>query len=122
MMRLAIVGSTEFERDEPARQKAKVLIHESLIEWEPKVVISGGALGIDLLAKIVAEGLGIEVIEHLPKNRRWEPDGYKARDILIAQDCTHMLCIRYHASKTYGSGWTADEAERLGKVVERHVI
>lgn len=123
-VRLAIVGSTVFAQEEalPAGREAADLMREAIDRLRPAVVISGGATGIDAIAHWVAVGVGVEIIEHLPENRRWEPDGYKARNILIAEGCTHLLCIRHHASVTYGSGWTADYAERLGRIVERHTL
>lgn len=119
---LAVVGSTEFRKDGEATEKAVHLICAALDDLDPLVVISGGASGIDKLAVGLARERGIPTVEHHPANRRWEPDGFKARNLLIAEDCTHLLCIRHSKSTTYGSGWTADQAERLGKVVTRHVI
>lgn len=117
-MRLAIVGSTQFERDMPATEWASVLINKVLARYEPEAVVSGGAEGIDSLGVKLAEAAGIQVVEFLPATRNWA--GYKARNLLVAQDCTHLLCIRHRDSSTYGSGWTADQAEKLGKVVRRY--
>jgi len=118
-MRLAIVGSTRFEEDEKAKDWAAQYIQWVLGKYQPEVVISGGAIGIDQLATTLAAFEGIEVIEHLPEHPQWAPSGFKARNLLIAQDCTHLLCLRHVDSKTYGSGWTADRAEELGKPVYR---
>jgi len=118
-VRLAIVGSTQFADDEPAAVKAALLIRKVITREEPDVVISGGAPGIDSLAAMTAAEMGVPVTEHLPQHKRWEPDGFKARNLLIAQDCTHLLAIRHPDSTTYGSGWTADCAERMGKRVRR---
>lgn len=116
-MRLAIVGSRKFEKDAAAKDWAARYIQWVLTEYKPEVVISGGAIGIDQLAATMAAFEGIEVKEHLPKVKSWV--GYKARDILIAEDCTHLLAIIHPASTTYGAGWTADHAEKLGKKVAR---
>lgn len=119
-MRLAIVGMSKWGRwwHEPA---AEGIIQHVLERYYERVdvVISGGAPGVDTMAKTVGERMGLEVIEHLPKNQRWEPEGFKERNILIAEDCTDLLAIRNARSETYGSGWTADEAERLGRKVQR---
>jgi hypothetical protein len=45
--------------------------------------------------------------------------GYQGRNALIATDCTHLLRVAARSSRTYGSGWTADEAQRLGRLVVR---
>jgi hypothetical protein len=52
-----------------------------------------------------------------PENKRWEPAGYKARNIAIAERCDQMLCIRDPGSSTYGSGWTANYCRTLDKPV-----
>lgn len=52
-----------------------------------------------------------------PKTRKWRPDGFEARNILIAETCDEMLCIRDPGSTTYGSGWTANYCRTLGKPV-----
>lgn len=118
-VRLAIVGSTEFENDPLGTLQASWYIGRSLIELMPALVISGGAPGIDTLAAEMARAADIEVKEHFPKHKRWAPEGFKDRNLLIAQDCTHLLRIAHPDSTTYGSGWTADQAESMGRIVER---
>lgn len=122
LARLAIVGSTAFDRDRKATSAALDIISSAIMHLDPEVVISGGAVGIDSVAAELARSMGYDVIEHLPKYRRWKPDGYEARNLRIAQDCTHLLAIRHAASRTYGSGWTADRAGELGKVVYRRTV
>jgi hypothetical protein len=130
-VRLAVVGSTSLP-GELAEACASTLVHLACtqfrreIETDEGYVVSGGAEGVDTVARSRAATFGWTVenrkfVEHLPKNRRWEPDGFKARDKLIAQDRTHLLRVYRPDSKTYGSGWTADRAEALGKVVRRYV-
>jgi predicted Rossmann fold nucleotide-binding protein DprA/Smf involved in DNA uptake len=121
-VRLAVVGSTRFAHDMPALGLARDLIVRAVEFYRPDVVISGGAVGIDQLAAEVAGACGIELVEHLPSHQRWQPDGFKARNLAIAHDCTHLLCVRHRASTTYGSGWTADRAQQLGRTVHRRVI
>lgn len=119
---LAVVGSTAFEEDPDATRVATALIVEAFERLQPSRVVSGGAVGIDRLAAALARARGIEVVEHLPRNRRWAPEGYEERNLLIARECTHLLSIRHSSSRTYGSGWTADRAEELGRHVERHMV
>lgn len=116
MIKLAIVGSTRFTIPFAISYAEKVINH-FLDELHPDVVISGGARGIDTLGVSLAKLRGIETVEYLPQNNRWEPYGYKARNELIAVSCTHLLRIATHDSSTYGSGWTADQARKLGRVV-----
>lgn len=120
-MRLAIVGSTLFANDQNTIDDAMRRVDEVIERYKPDVVISGGADGIDFWAAFSARSRGIEVIEHFPKTNRWN-DGYKPRNLLIATDCDQLVCIRHADSTSYGSGWTADQAEAMGKPVERITI
>ncbi len=117
-MRLAIVGSVKFAHPQAAGLARDIILHKLEI-YEPELVISGGAVGVDSIARYCAEGMGIEFQEYLPNNPRWEPDGYKDRNAIIATECTHLLALRCHKATTYGSGWTADYAEKLMREVER---
>lgn len=119
-MRLAVVGSVKV--NEQQLKFAKAVIQGVLIFYMPEVVISGGAEGIDSLAESETDLLYLRKKIFLPKNKRWEPEGYKERNLKIAGDCTHLLCIRSKQSTTYGSGWTADRAEGMGKTVWRLTI
>lgn len=118
-MRLAIVGSRLF--DEPGLEDDEALAYNYIIwvltKYQPKVVISGGARGIDTLAKATAKNMGFRVIEYMPQKSEWA--SYKARNKLIAADCTHLLAILHAQSTSYGAGWTADYAEKIGKIVYR---
>lgn len=119
-IRLAIVGSREFTKHPADFSTADGLIALYLFALQPDLVVSGGATGIDQLGVLKARQYGIPYREFLPKTRNWA--GFKARDKLIAHSCTHLLCIRHTTSKTYGSGWTADYAESLGRLVFRYKI
>lgn len=116
--RLAIVGSSNVYNG--IQWETACLLVDSLVkELNPEVVISGGARGIDSVARLRAQAHRYELLEYLPQNARWEPNGYKERNMHIANECDALVCIRTHQSKTYGSGWTADYAESLGKKVWR---
>lgn len=121
-IRLAVVGSTKFSGDIGATDKAREIIVAALEYLNPDAVISGGAVGIDTLAANVARSRGIELVVHTPTFPRWQPEGYKERNIRIAEYCTHLLAIRHSDSRTYGSGWTADYAEKIGRTVYRRAI
>lgn len=119
---LAIVGSTDWTGAEEDFVRAQALIAHTLTDSRPDKVISGGAHGIDAVAIAIAKAMGIPTQEFPPRFRRWAPNGFKARNIVIVQECTRLVVIRSSVSKTYGSGWTADLAERRGKPVERYVL
>ncbi len=119
---LAIVGSTKFHEDLHAFQIASTFLSSYINKKLPDEIISGGAFGIDTIAIQIAEIFGIPWTNFLPKNKRWEPNGFKERNIEIASTCTRLVCVRHFNSKTYGSGWTADYTERLSKNVERFMF
>lgn len=125
-VRLAVVGSTTMP-DGAAFLAADTLITRAYQQFHNQIntdggaVISGGADGVDTWARSRAETFGWTVtngkfIEHRPANPRWKPDGYQARNQLIAQDCTHILRLCRPDSATYGSGWTLDRAADLGRI------
>lgn len=118
---LAIIGSTDWEGGE-AFAGAQALIVDILTRDRPDEVISGGAAGIDTAAVNIAKSMGIPTMIFRPQFYRWAPNGFKARNILIVKECTRLVAIRSKVSKTYGSGWTADLAERRGKPVERYLL
>lgn len=119
---LAIVGSTRFDGDAHASYVAFNFLVHYVSERLPDEVISGGAVGLDTIGIQIASLLETRYRNFPPENNRWEPDGFKARNIEIASTCTRLVCVRHFASKTYGSGWTADHAERIGKKVERFMF
>jgi len=121
-----VVGSTDLLAP-GGWDRADWLIRQAIIRLRPAVMISGGAPGIDSLAEYIGGLFGYTeaagtMIVHRPRHQRWAPDGFKARNLLIAQDCTHLLRITCYRSRTYGSGWTADRAEEAGAEVARRVI
>lgn len=91
------------------------LVEAHIAMLEPDRVISGGAPGVDTIAMEVALDLGIPFTPFTPMHQRWKPDGFEARNLEIANRCTHLFAVRYHASLTFGSGWTALQSERMGK-------
>jgi hypothetical protein len=136
---LAIVGS----RDVPDYVSSS-LVKQAILEHKPSMVVSGGAKGIDTMAEIMAYEMGIPVMQFMPSEHSWDPTpkapadpievvvdmgmnivipgGYKARNMKIAESCDCLVRIASSTTKTYGSGWTADYAERIGKRVIRHTV
>ncbi len=128
-MKLAIVGSQGKSFSEVQKNDAINLIglivaekyrwYEDLMEglW----IVSGGEpTGVDAWAEQEANSWGVPTIIHHPKTKDWQ--GFKARNILVAEACTVLYAIRSTKSTTYGSGWTADYAEKLGKEVHRYYV
>jgi len=118
---LAIVGSTYFAQDVHSLIVARRWIIGHLNRNRPDMIVSGGAAGIDKVAVLIAKELDIAYQEFFPQNDRWEPEGFKERNIQIVEACTRLICIRHYLAKTYGSGWTADHAERNRIPVKRYM-
>jgi hypothetical protein len=116
-MRLAIVGSVRFANPDGERLVRQRIANIVGYADPSDVIVSGGARGVDTWAEEAALAAGIEVVKFLPENQRWEPKGYKERNQLIARDCDALVRIYCAKSRTYGSGWTAGLAQRLGKPV-----
>lgn len=120
--KLAIVGSSRLTL---SQAETALWIVECILRSEtPRLVISGGALGVDtIVANAVYASKAYSLKEFLPDIPQWNSDGgrkgYKARNILIAEECDELVAIRSRTAGTYGSGWTADYAEILGKPVRR---
>lgn len=74
------------------------------------------------MAAMAARARGIPVTEFLPKHNRWAPDGFKERNLLIAERCDVIVRIAAKDSKTYGSGWTRDQAVKMGKESEEYLL
>lgn len=122
-MKIAIVGSSQLIGAETdAAEKLVQLIVMANSRWSGCVLVSGGATGIDSIAELEASLNNWQTEIYLPENNRWEPDGYKDRNMKIAEACHVLYCIRSRNSNTYGSGWTADYAEKLGRVVWRFFV
>lgn len=127
---LAIVGSAPHNNRPAFACPRGLVIAAQQIEVvltmvTPDMVISGGAPGVDELAEQEAMTLGIPFRPIRPRGRypTWDSDGgYRERNEKVAQECTRLLRIACAESRSYGSGWTADRAEELGKTVERFWI
>lgn len=124
-VRLAIVGSVTFTHQYDWHQNG-VVIRRVLVLLKPEQLISGGAPGLDTLVEQIGGEYGYteaagSLLVFRPAVKRWSGEGgFKARNIRIAEACTHLLRVWCQSSRTYGSGWTADEAQRLGRQVVRY--
>lgn len=122
---VAIVGSVDLS---PVQLDDATYLVEMILKMEKSDrhlsdvvrVVSGGAAGIDTIGEEKAIELGFSVRAHLPIKPTWY--WYKKRNILVAEECDVLYRIAKTNSKTYGSGWTADYAESLGKKVRRYYV
>lgn len=121
-MRLAIVGSVALGDSE----EAKRIVEEVLDKYQPSVVVSGGAIGVDTLAEEAARRRGIAVDSQRSEVKQWHDRGklrgFMSRNREIAERCDRLVRIAWKQSKSYGSGWCRDYAAKLGKPTEEFVV
>lgn len=116
---LAIVGSRDLEDN----LQAEAIIDAVIDQHTPRLVISGGAKGIDQMGVRHAREQGIEVREFVPRAWAWGvPGGFKERNMQIAEACECLVRVYSSTTKTYGSGHCADYAEKIGRRVTRVCI
>ena len=111
-MKLAIVGSREFENyDLLCAEVAKIQKTQNI-----ELIVSGGAKGADTLAKKFAARNHIPLMEFLPDYERYGRGAPLQRNSLIVQHANWVLAFVTASSR--GTWDTIRKAERAGK----HVI
>ncbi len=133
-MNIAIVGASRLTNieEKTARESCEILLKQIVREHgrSKTVLVSGGANGVDTIAEVTANELGITCNIHRPTSQNW--DGYKARNLKIAQECDVIYCFPtklklepcYHCGvhdhERSGGCWTVKQAKTLKK--EGHVV
>lgn len=114
--RIAIVGSRHYNPAELINDRLEGMIETYGIAI---VVVSGGEpTGVDTTARVVAETLGLEVVEHLPKRRVREE--FFARNTLIANDCDELWAFFAPGERSPGTSDTLAKAKARGVPVYVH--
>ena len=119
---ICIVGSVERVWNEEEEIKVKDFLFKVIYDLAADytmVFISGESPkgGVDIWVKGTCEDLGVVYKGYPPERSEWTY--YKKRNLAMAKACDVLLRVYNARSKTYGSGWTADKAEELGKKVLR---
>lgn len=114
MKKLVIVGSVNLTDEELDNA---IFVIDNAIQAHRGPVGSGKAKGIDSVAENIAQIYGCEFVPFPPEKPSWY--WYKKRNEAMAQWCDVLLRVATRRTRTYGSGWTADRAEELGKEVYR---
>lgn len=144
LMILGVVGAEEAKFTKKTRQ----YVIDYLVRLYPKLpdlstVVSGDCHlgGVDRWAIDEARKLGFECIEHTPKCLSWT-NGYKPRNIRIAEDSDEVICITvkefpsnysgsvyrycYHCLTDShiksGGCWTTKYARGLGKPTRTVIV
>lgn len=143
-MRKAIVGHAADKFTPVTEAEARRIIAKILQPGD--VLVSGGChlSGIDIWAEEIARELGCYDPDYIfpPKNLRWSPEGYRDRNLKIAQACeeAHVIVVKdyppsydgrkfdlcYHCKTSdhvkSGGCWTAWRALDMGKPAHWHII
>jgi len=104
-MKIAVVGSRKFNDYD--------FLKEKLNEYQIDVIVSGGAMGADLLAERYARE---NQIETLIFPAEWDIHGRSAgpiRNKLIVENCDYL--IAFWNGKSRGTKFSIDYAAALGK-------
>lgn len=142
-MILGIVGSEGAKFTVETEMKARQTIAQEIEKYHAETVVSGACHlgGIDEWAIHEAKAVGCKTVEFPPKTRSWT-DGYKLRNIQIAEASDIVICITlkqlpdiyggmrfgicYHCgTKDHvksGGCWTVKYAKKLGKPGEVIVL
>ena len=102
-MKLAIVGS----------RKCPEIDIASHLPFMPDVIISGGAIGIDTLARQFAEQNNIPIIEFLPEYPKYGRKAPLMRNIQIVENCDFV--ISFWDGTSPGTKFTIEYTKKLGK-------
>lgn len=140
-MRIGIVGSEAAKFTPEGEAEARRIIRALLRPGDE--VVSGGCHlgGIDIWAVEEAHEMNLYCHQYIPSVLSWE-DGYKPRNILIAENSDVVFCITvnrlpksydgmtfsrcYHCNATdhikSGGCWTTRYARKLGKLTDTIVV
>ena len=108
-MKLAVIGTKKF-----VEYKFILKTLEKIPNIE--LIISGGALGTDILAKQFAIQNKIEFLEFPPDYKKFGDKAKHIRDKLIAEECDEL--IAFWDGKCEGTKYTMDYVKDLGKPVK----
>jgi predicted Rossmann-fold nucleotide-binding protein len=108
---VAVVGS----RDGVDEQALCDRLSAMLAIARPRAVVSGGARGVDTIARRTAERLGIRVQEFLPDYERHGRAAPLVRNGQIAEACTEMWA--FWDGRSRGTHDAIVKAARLGRLV-----
>lgn len=104
-MKLGIVGHAQEKFTSATETEARRAIRVAIRTRNPDAIVSGHSPmgGVDIYAEEIAADMGIPTIIHAPKSRRWDgPDGFKARNLRIAEDSDEVLVV---VCRSYPAGF-----------------
>lgn len=115
-MKIGVTGSRVLTYDQ--RKEARRILTRVLSDHAPYGELHHGcANGIDLIAAQVAASLGMKIVEYPVSIPNWEA-GYKPRNKRLVNAVDFLLAMHSSESKTGGTIWTYQYAQRKGVPAE----
>lgn len=111
-MILAIVGARFYDNKKFFTEKLEYFIEEYGF---PDEIVSGGAKGIDTMAREFAVENDIKLTEYLPEWNIYGRGAGPVRNSKIVDHCTHVLAFPSKAGK--GTQDTIKKAQKKNKIV-----
>lgn len=108
-MRLAVIGTKKFNDFNFLSNTLKKITNIDLI-------ISGGAIGTDSLAKQFATQNQIKFLQFPPDYKKFGDKAKHIRDKLIVGECDEL--IAFWDGECEGTKYTMDHAKQLGKSIK----
>jgi len=118
-VKLAIVGGRDYTNYKEFKDILRLYIKEKLMDKNPDVIISGGAKGVDTMARNYANENNIKLNEFIPE---WNTKGRNAgldRNTDIINESTHVLALPTPSSiGTYDSINKATKCKKILTVIK----
>lgn len=120
-MRVAIVGSRSIDDEQYVFDEISTILAQRTPPDEPIVIISGGAKGVDSIAKMYAEDNGYDFIlfkpYHLIDNKAdFQPRYFFSRNRQIVDNSDLVVCL--WDGESNGTEHVIQYATRKGKALE----
>jgi len=114
--KLAIVGSREYKNYEHFKSIVNSYINEIGM---PDIIISGGANGVDAMAALYANEIGVKLIVFTAEWSKYGLSAGPKRNTLIITTATHVLALPASNSRsTYDAISKAIIADKIIKIVK----
>lgn len=111
-MKIAVVGSRKITWEN--ERFILSILKKDIGEDKDKIIISGGAKGVDRLAEWYAKENQLAYKIFYPKVY-YEPKEYRARNQRIANECD--ICLAFPSAESRGTWDTINKCIKLGKKV-----
>ena len=106
-MKLGIVGNEAARFTDATQAMARKYIENAIVAYGATTIVSGHCHlgGVDIWAEDAARERGLDLITHAPMRLTWQgKGGFRDRNLRIAKDSDHVLCVTVDWCPQYNSG------------------